>query len=146
MRQALKEMETSGAAAPAENLPPVTAHQLTLQVAALHKGFLALSDAFTEQINVAQRQSEAWDGRQESLRRELGAKLGAAAAQGEVQALARQGAGLQAQGGLLADRLARVEDVLEGCEAGPVLAARAAAGGGCARMQHCLRPEAPLQV
>ena len=122
LRQALKEMQggtPAGSAREYENLPPAaTAHQLTLQVAALHKAFLSLSDAFLEQMHVSQRASAAWDGRQESLRRELGAKLGAVAAlQGEVAALARQGAGVGAQGGLLADRLARVEDALAGCEA-----------------------------
>lgn len=133
--------------------PAPSLNHVLLQISALHKAFLALSDALTEEVEAAAAQRTLWDERLESVRRELSARLEVAQVlHADLQALADLDAGLhqrvsaleagqqqqqqQPQGGPLAERVAQLEAQVASLEA---QLEQQAAGGGEAVQREVTR-------
>ena len=119
--QALSSLQPSAATAaggagtlPLPQQPAPSASHMLLQISALHKAFLALSDAFTEEMAQRQTEQEEQRGALQSVRRECAGKLQLAAAlQAEVQQLAAAD-GQQAHSiGVLSQRCTQLEQEVD---------------------------------
>lgn len=98
------------AASPTPSLAATTHTNLLLQLSALHKGFLALSDALMEEVESAAMQRQVFNERLEGLRCELGARLDIASQLHEdLQGLAELDADLRQDNSLLTERVKQLE-------------------------------------
>ncbi|KAL6770050.1 hypothetical protein ACKKBG_A33400 [Auxenochlorella protothecoides x Auxenochlorella symbiontica] len=106
LKQALREAAHDSD----QTQPQPSTTQLTLQVSALHNAFLALSDAFTESLEVSRRKELQWEAAMQAIQQRFASEVAAVEAlRDDYHQLASKNAGLHKENCWLRARVEGLE-------------------------------------